>query len=81
MTNNKPLFGLPSEVKFCKNCVISNQRPNSSVEMKNDNKKKETIQFDDYGVCSACNYNLKKTQEIDWKSKVFNFDRKRNSPS
>ena len=67
MTNMKPLSGLPSEVKFCKNCVISNQRPNSTVEMKNDNKKKETIQFDDYGVCSACNYNLKKTQEIDWK--------------
>ena len=27
-------FGLPPEVKFCKKCVISNQRPNSTVEMK-----------------------------------------------
>jgi N-acetyl sugar amidotransferase len=69
MTNMKPLSGLPSEVKFCKKCVISNQRPNSTVEMKNDNKRKETIQFDDYGVCSACSYNLMKTKEIDWKSR------------
>ena len=31
-------FGLPAEVKFCKKCVISNQRPSSTVEMKNKNK-------------------------------------------
>ena len=66
---NKPLFGLPSEVKFCKSCVISNQRPNSTVEMKNDNKKKETIQFDSKGVCSACNYNKEKKMDVDWKSR------------
>ena len=66
---NKPLFGLPPEVKFCKSCVISNQRPNSTVEMKNDNKKKETIQFDSKGVCSACNYNKEKKMDVDWKSR------------
>ncbi len=27
-------FGLPNEVKFCTRCVISNQRPNSSIEFK-----------------------------------------------
>ena len=27
-------FGLPEEVKFCKKCVISNQRPSSTVEFK-----------------------------------------------
>ena len=69
MKNIKPLFGLPEEVKFCKKCVISNQRPNSTVEMKNNNKIKSTIQFDQNGVCSACNFNALKTKEIDWKSR------------
>ena len=36
----KTFFGLPREVKFCSKCVISNQRPNSSVEFKNKNQKK-----------------------------------------
>ena len=61
-------YGLPAEVKFCKNCVISNQRPNSTVEMKNKNAKKETIQFNKYGVCSACSHNSNKT-DIDWSSR------------
>ena len=25
-------YGLPRDVRFCKRCVISNQRPNSAVE-------------------------------------------------
>ena len=69
MKNIEPLFGLPAQVKFCKTCVISNQRPNSTVEMKNNNSKKETIQFDDEGICSACRYNNKKNKDIDWKSR------------
>ena len=28
-------YGLPKKVLFCKSCVISNQRPNSSIEFKN----------------------------------------------
>ena len=35
--NKKAKYGLPSEVKFCKKCVISNQRPSSSIEFKNKN--------------------------------------------
>lgn len=66
---NQPLFGLPKEVKFCKSCVISNQRPNSTVEMKNDNKKKETIKFDSNGICSACNFNKAKKMDVDWKER------------
>ena len=61
-------YGLPNEVKFCKKCVISNQRPNSAVEMKNKNINKETIAFDDNGVCSACSFNIEK-KEIDWKER------------
>ena len=29
-------YGLPSKVEFCKKCVISNQRPNSTIEFKNE---------------------------------------------
>jgi len=61
-------YGLPSEVKFCKKCTISNQRPNSSVEMKNLNKDKKTIDFDQHGVCSACNFTVNK-KDIDWKAR------------
>jgi N-acetyl sugar amidotransferase len=69
MDKNKALFGLPEEVKFCKKCVISNQRPNSTVEMKNVNKIKTTIQIDNKGICSACNFNKNKTKKIDWRSR------------
>jgi len=34
-------YGLPSEVKFCKKCVISNQRPSSTVEFKNEKGEKK----------------------------------------
>ncbi len=65
-TNYKILYGLPTEVKFCTRCVISNQRPNSTVEFKNKQIKKETIIFDKNGVCSACLYAEIKDNEIDW---------------
>ena len=60
-------YGLPQEVKFCKKCVISNQRPSSVVEFKHDNSdKKPTIDFDNNGVCSACNYHEQKMKHVDW---------------
>lgn len=46
------LYNLPSEVKFCKKCTISNQRPR--------------IIFDADGVCSACSFAEHKRREIDW---------------
>jgi N-acetyl sugar amidotransferase len=59
-------YGLPSEVKFCKRCVESNQRPSTTIEYKHHkNSKKEAIAFDDKGVCAACNFSLKK-EETDW---------------
>jgi len=66
--DNYALWGLPQEVKFCNNCVISNQRPNSVVEMKNANLKKETIQFNEEGICSACEFASIKTK-TDWKER------------
>lgn len=48
----KSLYNLPSEVKFCTKCTISNQRPR--------------ITFDSAGVCSACNYAAYKRTQVDW---------------
>jgi N-acetyl sugar amidotransferase len=48
-------YKLPREVKFCKKCTVSNQRPR--------------ITFDKDGVCSACNYAEFKRTQIDWKSR------------
>lgn len=63
-------FGLPQEVKFCKKCVISNQRPSSTVEFKHTaTEKKSVIDFDDEGVCSACRFTEQKDSGIDWDKK------------
>lgn len=45
-------YNLPKEVKFCKKCVISNQRPR--------------ITFNEKGVCSACNFAEMKKNDFDW---------------
>jgi N-acetyl sugar amidotransferase len=68
MKKNYSPFGLPEQVKFCKKCVISNQRPSSVVEFKNTNNQKKGINFNDNGVCEACNYGKIKS-EIDWKER------------
>lgn len=47
-------YNLPPEVRFCKRCTISNQRPR--------------ITFDEHGVCSACNYAEFK-HFFDWKQR------------
>ena len=61
------MYGLPSDVKFCKKCVISNQRPNSAVEFQHTKAtKKKTINFDDEGVCDACRVAEKKKVNVDW---------------
>ena len=69
-TTSEPLpayYGLPSVVKFCRRCVISNQRPSSTVEFKNRvGKPKETIAFDDEGICAACRYQDIKDFKINW---------------
>lgn len=60
-------YGLPQTVKYCKMCVISNQRPNSAVEYQHTKEsKKKTIHFDDNGICDACNFALNKKKTIDW---------------
>lgn len=49
------MYDLPTEVKFCKKCTMSNQRPR--------------ITFDAQGICSACNYAEYKKQHINWEER------------
>ena len=66
-SNLEVKYGLPKELKFCKKCVISNQRPNSTIEfLNNAEKNKETIFFDKDSVCDACKFSTLKNQDIDW---------------
>jgi N-acetyl sugar amidotransferase len=48
-------YNLSSEVKYCKKCVVSNQRPR--------------IVFDQEGVCSACRFAEYKKNDIDWEKR------------
>ena len=60
-------YGLPREVKFCKKCIISNQRPNSDVEFQhNKTTNKKTINLDENETCDACKQNDLKKNNIDW---------------
>ena len=65
MKKNFSLFGLPEKVIFCKQCIISNQRPSSVVEFKNINNNKNGINIDKDNICDACKYSLEKSR-IDW---------------
>ena len=59
-----------NEIIFCKKCVMSNQRPGSTVEFKSTNKEeKKLISFNEEGVCSACEYKEVKDTKIDWKER------------
>jgi hypothetical protein len=47
-------YGLPEEVKFCRSCIISNQRPNSDVEYQHTKaSSKSTINFNEDQTCDA----------------------------
>jgi N-acetyl sugar amidotransferase len=60
-------YGLPTEVKFCKRCVMSNQRPASTAEFKHTiHSKKVTLNIDEEGICDACRHAEQK-DAIDWK--------------
>lgn len=46
------MYNLPIEVRYCRKCIISNQRPR--------------IIFDEEGVCSACKFAEFKRSKTDW---------------
>ncbi len=51
-TIDSQLHNQPREVRFCRSCVMSNQRPR--------------ITFDEHGVCSACRFAQEKQHRIVW---------------
>ena len=62
-------YGLPAQIMFCKRCVISNQRPNSTVEYQHTkDSSKMTIHFDNEGICDACRVAEQK-KNIDWEKR------------
>jgi len=68
--NRGALYGLPQNVVFCKKCVISNQRPNSTVEFEHTrDSNKTTIFLDHNGVCDACRTAATKQATIDWQNR------------
>lgn len=52
LTLDHQLHQLPKEVKFCRNCVVSNQRPRT--------------EFDAEGLCSACRWSREKDFVVNW---------------
>ena len=56
MKEFKTLYNLPSEVVFCKKCVMSNQRPASIPEFKHNKNRDgaKYMQIDKKGICDAC---------------------------
>lgn len=65
----KTMYGLPEKVVFCKKCVMSNQRPASTQEFKNNaESKKVTLFIDENGVCDACKMAEIK-ESLDWKKR------------
>jgi N-acetyl sugar amidotransferase len=46
-------YKLPTEVRYCKKCTVSSNRPR--------------ITFDEHGICSACNYSEYKRTRVNWK--------------
>lgn len=65
---HEPFYGLPAEIKFCKLCAVSNQRPNSTVEHRHTKSStKQTIAFDSDNICDACKVaDQKQRGFIDW---------------
>jgi N-acetyl sugar amidotransferase len=51
---------LPKEIQFCKNCVVSNQRPRTT--------------FNEEGICSACQWSFEKDHVVDWKNRSRELD-------
>lgn len=70
LDNPDAKYGLPSNVKFCSSCAVSNQRPTSTVEFYHTTEsKKKTIYFDEHGVCDACRAAKAKLNDIDWEER------------
>ena len=52
LTLDRQYSDIPEEVVFCRNCVVSNQRPRT--------------RFNEEGICSACQWAWEKDHVVDW---------------
>lgn len=69
MQSLKAKYGLPGEVIFCRKCVMSNQRPASSIEFKHTvSSRKKTLNIGKSGVCDACLYAEEK-EKVNWQAR------------
>ena len=55
ITFDRQLEELPKEVMFCKNCVVSNQRPRTK--------------FNEDGICAPCQWAYEKDHVVDWEKR------------
>ena len=55
ITLDKQLDLLPKQIVFCKNCVVSNQRPRT--------------RFNELGICSACQWAYEKDHVVNWEER------------
>ena len=63
-------YGLPIDIRYCRACTRSNQRPYIAKEFKENKEKKKTfVTLNDDGLCGGCQYNIIKNTKIDWKSR------------
>ena len=60
ITLDRQLEQLPREVVFCRNCVVSNQRPRT--------------RFNEEGICSACLWAYEKDHAVDWDKRAKELD-------
>ena len=70
MEDSPTYYNLPSEVRFCQRCVMSNQRPASYPEFLHtrDRAGANYMQIDEDGLCDACRVADQK-ENIDWESR------------
>lgn len=63
-------YGLPKQVQFCRECVMSNQKPNSCYEFEHTiRSQKKTMVIQPDGVCDACHACHNKEGKIDWEAR------------
>ncbi len=61
------IYGLPKKVIFCKKCVMSNQKVAPSIITKDSRYSiKNTLYFDQDGICEPCRIHEEFDNKIDW---------------
>lgn len=63
----KIYYGLPSKIIFCKKTLLSNQRPNSTIEFKHTIKsKKKTFYINKNKISDTWKFSRRKKKLILW---------------